>query len=148
MTVEAGRHTTWLLDAFLEAGSLLGYPLRDPNSLVGNTQLGFAPYLFTIKDGQRLTTADAYLRPALERRQNLNVALNAHVRKITFDGKDQRTAKGVQFTMNGGYSVIEVSWKFFLTYRVPQINMTEDFSPKALVLVTIRLSASSECQLI
>ena len=28
------------------------------------------------------------------------------------------------------------------------INMTEDFSPKALVLITITLSASSECQLI
>ena len=117
MTVEAGRHTTWLLDAFLEAGRLLGYPLRDPNSLLGNAQLGFAPYLFTIKDGQRLTTADAYLRPALERRENLNVALNAQVRKIIFDENDRRTAKGVQFSMNGGYSVIEVSFDTILIYR-------------------------------
>ena len=51
ITIENARHSTWLMDAFLEAGKYLGYPLRDPNGVEG--QLGFAPYLFKTNNGYR-----------------------------------------------------------------------------------------------
>ena len=108
MTVEPARHTTWLLEAFLKAGQLAGYSLHDPNSFeAGNgRQESFSPYLFNIKDGKRWTTADAYLRPAIAARGNLNVALNAHVRKLIFNS--QKKVTGVEFTQNSGYTIMEV----------------------------------------
>ena len=105
IAVEKARHSTWLLDAFLQAGEYLGYPLRDPNGVEG--QLGFAPYLFTINNGHRWTTADAYLRPALKVRQNLKVALNLHVRKILFDSQN-KTAIGVEVTKDSGHTIFHV----------------------------------------
>lgn len=108
ISVEPARHSTWLLEAFLAAGDFLGYPRRDPNGPEGQT--GFSPYLFTIKDGLRWTTADGYLRPAVRARENLNVALYSHARKIIFD--DHKRAVGVEFSQNGGYSVMQVSFIF------------------------------------
>ncbi len=108
MTVEPARHTTWLLEAFLKAGQLAGYSLHDPNSFeaANGRQESFSPYLFNIKDGKRWTTADAYLRPAIAARGNLNVALNAHVRKLIFNS--QKKVTGVEFTQNSGYTIMEV----------------------------------------
>ena len=103
MSVEKSRHTTWLLQAFLAAASTLGYPIRDPNGF--QDQSGFSPYLFNIQNGQRASTADAYLRPALKR-DNLDIVLNTHVRKILFD--DNKRAIGIEATQNHGYSVFEV----------------------------------------
>ena len=103
MNVEKGRHTTWLQEAFLEAGKLLGYRVFDPNGSQGQT--GFSPYLFTIKDGQRWTTSDGYLKPALQTRSNLHIALNSQVRKVLFQGKK---AVGVQLSQDSGGSVFQV----------------------------------------
>lgn len=98
LTVEPARHSTWLLEAFLKAGLFHGYSVHDPNG--GQGQTGFSPFLYTIKDGKRWTTADAYLRPAVRHRTNLNVALNAHVRHVVFD--DNNKAVGVLVSRNGG----------------------------------------------
>ena len=68
-------------------------------------QSGFSPYLFNIKNGQRASTADAYLRPALKR-DNLDVVLNTQVRKILFD--DNRRAIGIEATQNHGETIFEV----------------------------------------
>ena len=68
-------------------------------------QSGFSPYLFNIKNGQRASTADAYLRPALKR-DNLDVVLNTQVRKILFD--DNKRAIGIEATQNHGETIFEV----------------------------------------
>lgn len=106
------------LDAFLKAGTLFGYPLRDPNSLEG--QYGFSPYLFNIKNGQRLDTTDAYLRPAVNSRKNIHVALNAHVRKILFN--ENNKAVGVEFSQNSGSIVMEVKYGNFSEIVYPKTN--------------------------
>ena len=86
----------------------MGYEIYDPNGPGGQT--GFAPYLFTIKNGKRWTTADGYLRPAVRSRPNLHVALNTQVRKVLFDDKVQtKRATGVQVSQDGGHTVFDVS---------------------------------------
>ena len=86
---------------------VFGYP--NPSLFEGGNgrQESFSPYLFNIKDGKRWTTADAYLRPAIATRENLNVALNVHVRKLIFNSEKKVT--GVEFTQNSGYTIMEVS---------------------------------------
>ena len=104
LSVERGRHTTWLLDAFLKASESLGYKIRDANG--PDHQSGFSPYLFNIRNGKRASTADAYLRPALNR-DNVDIVLNTHVRKVLFDAN--KKAIGIQVSQNQGQSVFEVS---------------------------------------
>lgn len=108
LNVEKSRHSTHLLDAFLEAGQYLGYSVFNTGD--GHGQSGFSPYLFTIKDGYRWTTADAYLKPAVKSRSNLFVALNTQVRKVTFGitEQGQKFATGIQASQDSGHSVFQV----------------------------------------
>ncbi len=74
--------------------------VQDPND--PQAQIGFSQCLFTIKDGKRSCTADAYLRPAIKTRHNLHVALNSHVQHILFeDDKDKTKAVGVTLKYRG-----------------------------------------------
>ena len=50
-------------------------------SLFSETSHGFTHMQTTTKDGLRFSTAKAFLRPAL-RRKNLHILINAHVTKI------------------------------------------------------------------
>ncbi|CAG2109862.1 unnamed protein product, partial [Medioppia subpectinata] len=77
--------------AFLSAGAALGYPPGDPN---GPQQSRFALPQTTIRDGQRLSAAKAYLEP-LAGRKNLHVLTKSYVTRVLFDG-DKR-AVGVEF---------------------------------------------------
>ena len=77
--------------AFIEAGQKLGIPVNyDFN---GATQEGFGCYQFTRKDGERHSTAVAFLKPALTR-PNLTAVTYAHTTRILFDGK---RANGVEY---------------------------------------------------
>ncbi|KAK8730936.1 hypothetical protein OTU49_007710, partial [Cherax quadricarinatus] len=84
-----------ILHGFLAAGQQLGYHIIDPN---GPEMIGFSVPDMTIKDGWRWTTAEAYLKPAADRR-NLHVVLNAHVTQIMFD--QNKRAVGVRFDHKG-----------------------------------------------
>ena len=53
MVIEDSRHHSSLRSAFLSAGRWLGFDVNDQN---GYSQTGFAPYMFTIKGGQRWST--------------------------------------------------------------------------------------------
>ena len=55
MVIENPRHFSKLRSAFFEAGRWMGFDILDQN---GASQVGFAPYLFTINDGWRWTTAE------------------------------------------------------------------------------------------
>jgi choline dehydrogenase len=77
--------------AWLEAGRQAGYPnTRDVN---GYQQEGFGYFEMTVGAGRRCSTANAYLRPALER-TNLGVRTHALATRILFDG---RRAVGVRY---------------------------------------------------
>jgi choline dehydrogenase len=75
--------TNPLLLAWLEAGREAGYPLNEDHN--GATQEGFGVAERTVDRGRRMSTAVAYLHPAM-RRPNLEVITRAMGTKILFDG--------------------------------------------------------------
>ena len=68
-----------LYKAFLDAGSEAGYPVTD--DICGYRQEGFGVFDMSIDNGERNSTAKAYLDPARPR-QNLKVITDAQVQKI------------------------------------------------------------------
>ena len=84
-----------LYDAFIEAGREAGYAVSA--DLNGERQEAFGPLDMTVRDGVRSSTANAYLRPAMKRR-NLKVLTHALAMGIAFEG---RRAVGVHYRRNG-----------------------------------------------
>lgn len=66
--------------------------------LNGRTHTGFAIAQTTSRNGSRLSTARAFLRPARNRR-NLHIMLNSTVTRIIFD--ESKRAVAVEFVNNG-----------------------------------------------
>ncbi|MBM3607687.1 MAG: choline dehydrogenase [Alphaproteobacteria bacterium] len=85
-------------DAFVEAGQQAGFPAnRDFN---GEKQEGFGRYHFTIRDGERWSTARSFLDPA-RGRPNLTILTGAHLLRVIVEngrakGVEVKTASGVQ----------------------------------------------------
>jgi len=84
-----------LYRAFIEAGQEAGYMKTDDYN--GRQQEGFGPMHMTVKNGVRWSTANAYLKPALQR-PNLEVITGALSQRILLDDK---RASGVEFTRDG-----------------------------------------------
>ena len=85
-TLENPLHAAWL-----EAGRQAGYPATaDVN---GARQEGFGRLDMTVGGGRRSSAANAYLRPAM-RRRNLAVSTGALAMRVVFDG---RQAIGVEY---------------------------------------------------
>lgn len=82
-----------LSSAILEAGRELGYESRDVN---GERHTGFMIAQTTTRNGSRLSTAKAFLRPVLNERPNLHVLLNSTATKVLIDPSNKR-AYGVEF---------------------------------------------------
>jgi choline dehydrogenase len=84
-----------LCTTFLEACTRVGIaPTRDFN---GAQPEGAGLWQVTIKDGVRVSSADAYLRP-IRRRANLDVRLRAHVTRVLFSAS---RAVGVEYLRGG-----------------------------------------------
>ena len=83
-----------LVDAYAASGRAAGYKATPDYN--GAQQEGFGVWQMTSKDGRRASAADAYLRPALARK-NLTVETGAHTTKIVFEG---RRAAGVEYIKN------------------------------------------------
>ncbi|GFV94742.1 oxygen-dependent choline dehydrogenase [Trichonephila clavipes] len=90
LTVSKPKYDSELKAAVLEAANNMGYKLVDSN---GPTQKGFFDLQATMKDGQRCSSAKAYLVPN-ENRENFDIISGAFVKKIII--KD-RQAQGVIF---------------------------------------------------
>jgi len=84
-----------LYRAFIEAGQEAGYMKTDDYN--GRQQEGFGPMHMTVRNGVRWSTANAYLKPALQR-PNLKVITGALSQRILLDGK---RASGVEFIRDG-----------------------------------------------
>jgi len=80
-----------LCDAFIEGASRMGIP-RNPD-YNGESQAGVGYYQTWIKNGLRVSTARAFLRPAMKR-ANLEVRTRAQATAILFQGK---SAVGVSY---------------------------------------------------
>lgn len=85
-------------DAFVEAGKQAGFPVNwDFN---GEKQEGFGRYHFTIRDGERWSTARSFLDPARSR-PNLTILTGAHLLRVIIEkgratGVEVKTSSGVQ----------------------------------------------------
>jgi len=79
LTVRRGQATAPLYDALVAAGGEAGYPVTDDFN--EPEREGFGRYHFTIRDGQRWTTAQAFLKPAMDR-PNLTVRTGCHTTKL------------------------------------------------------------------
>ncbi|MDQ2705949.1 MAG: GMC family oxidoreductase, partial [Pseudomonadota bacterium] len=70
--------------AFIEAGAALGLPrIRGHNT---GEMVGVTPNSLTIRNGRRVTVAEAWLTPAVRARKNLTIQSGHLVRRLKFDG--------------------------------------------------------------
>ena len=81
--VSRGPRSNPLYHAFVEAGKQAGYQATDDYN--GEKQEGFGPMDATIHKGRRWSTANAYLKPALKRKNVTLIKGLAH--RILFQGK-------------------------------------------------------------
>jgi len=73
-----------LARAYIEAGAALGLP-RIPGHNTGQ-MIGVTPNSLMIRDGRRVTVADAWLTPDVRSRANLEIRKTTLVRTLTFEG--------------------------------------------------------------
>lgn len=93
LTVERFPWKPAIADDILAAAAERGYPISE--DLNGDQFTGFAVAQTTSKNGVRVSSASAYLRPVRHRR-NLHIALNTLATKIIIDHQSNK-AVGVQF---------------------------------------------------
>ncbi len=93
--VTRGPRDNPLFAAFVEAGAQAGYPLTDDYN--GHRQEGFGPMEQTVWKGRRWSGANAYLRPALARR-NCDLVRGLVTRVVLEQGR----AVGVEVLRRGG----------------------------------------------
>lgn len=118
--VTRGPRKNPLYHAFVQAGIEAGYPSTDDYN--GQQQEGFGPMEQTVYRGRRWSTANAYLRPALKRKNaRMQKAL---VRRVLFDGIK---AIGVEAEIGG--RTVEVKANREVILSASSIN-----SPKLLML--------------
>ena len=95
----------------------------------GRNQEGFGKYQVNIKNGQRFSAADAFLKPVLDR-PNLTVLTNTNVLKIITNNK---VAIGVKIKNKNGMYVIRCDSEIILsggTINSPQLLMLSGIGPK------------------
>ena len=92
LKVTRGRGENPLCGAFTEAAQEAGYP--PTSDMNGYQQEGFGPMDRTTGNGIRHSTAVAYLRPAM-RRRNLTVLTGANARRLILQDKQ---VQGLEFT--------------------------------------------------
>ena len=95
MHVKRGRRLNPLYQAFVDAGREAGYPVTPDYN--GYQQEGFGPMEMTVHNGFRWSAANAYLRPAL-RRRNVKLVTRAYVHRVILEGK---RATGVEYEVGG-----------------------------------------------
>jgi choline dehydrogenase len=98
-----------LYKAFVDAGTDAGYFATDDYN--GQQQEGFGAMHMTVKNGRRASTANAYLRPAMQR-PNLTVVTHALVHKVLIENK---TAIGIRFAHKNNVHEIKVNKEVILS---------------------------------
>lgn len=79
-----GEEVSPVAGAFIEAGAALGLPrIRGHNT---GAMVGVTPNSLTIRDGKRVTVADAWLTPDVRARKNLTILTGHLVRRLKLEG--------------------------------------------------------------
>ncbi|MCY0146185.1 choline dehydrogenase [Hoeflea sp. G2-23] len=125
--VQRGPAENPLFAAFIEAGRQAGYGVTDDYN--GSRQEGFGLMEQTIHKGQRWSTAEAYLKPALKRK---NVSLvRALARRVVI--KNQR-ATGVEIERGGTMETISAKREVIIAasaFNSPKLLMLSGIGPGA-----------------
>ena len=141
--VSTGACKNPLYRAFIDAGEQAGYPFtKDMN---GYQQEGLGPMDMTTHKGRRWSTAMAYLRPALQRK-NLTVRKHSVATKILFeDGERKPKAVGVEYQPQGRAQTVRARREVLLcggAINSPQLLMLSGVGdPDALAAHGIDLVA-------
>jgi choline dehydrogenase len=115
-----------LTAAWLQAVQQTGHAVERPNLPQPN---GFSQTMVTQRRGARWSAADAWLRPAL-RRKNLTLITNATVTRVIFNDKQ---AVGVEFDNNGVRQFVRARREVLLcagTVNSPQLLMLSGIGDK------------------
>ncbi|XP_055933901.1 L-sorbose 1-dehydrogenase-like [Argiope bruennichi] len=126
ITVENPKYNPEIRGPIYESAQELGYKVLDSNAA---QQTGFYDHQGSIRNGQRCSTAKAYLVPA-ENRTNLDIIGGAYVKKILFDGS---RAVGVQFDYGNSEYNVRVRQEVIMsagTTNTAQILMLSGIGPK------------------
>lgn len=105
---------------FLQAVTEAGYSVERANT---ERPQGFTETMVTQKRGARWSTADAYLRPALQRHRDLTVVTGAHVTRVVFDGN---RAVGVEYRIGDETKIMYTKREVILSagaINTPQLLM-------------------------
>ena len=94
LRIEKQRSPRSATAAFLRAAVQAGIPLADTNSALPD---GVSETMVTQQRGARVSTVDAYLKPA-QSRPNLRILTGAHATRVLFD---RRRAIGVEYRHEG-----------------------------------------------
>ena len=119
--VTRGRMENPLYKRFIEAGEEAGYAATEDYN--GERQEGFGAMEMTVWRGRRWSAANAYLKPALQRR-NLKLKAHAHVRRVIIE---RGRATGVEYETGGAARRVRARREVILA--ASSIN-----SPKLLML--------------
>lgn len=122
------RHASAMSKAFAEAGTALQIPLNPDFN--GKSQEGLGLYQVTQRNGQRCSTAVAYLGGA-KARKNLTVLTGTTVERVLFTG---RRATGVSLRRDGGGHVVHVRREVIVSggaINSPQLLMLSGIGPGA-----------------
>ncbi len=95
LTTRYSRFDDPISENFISAGVEAGFSFTQDFN--GAEPEGFSPWQSTIRDGRRCSTAVAYLRPALKRK-NVTLLVKAHTTRIVMNGT---TATGVEYILGG-----------------------------------------------
>ena len=127
MRVADSRSMHPLVDTMLEAARLAGHE-HNPD-FNGARQEGVGRFQLTQRDGLRWSTADAFLRPALER-PNLSVIPRAMATRIRFDGA---RATGIELSRDGRLDHLRAERELILSagaYHSPVLLMLSGIGPE------------------
>ncbi|SLN11929.1 Oxygen-dependent choline dehydrogenase [Roseovarius albus] len=125
--VTRGKRDNPLVKAFVEAGAQAGY--QTTGDYNGYQQEGFGPFDMTVKNGQRWSAANAYLKPALKR-PNCDLVRGLVHRVVMEEGR----AVGVEATVKGQQQVIKARAEVIVSassINSPKILMLSGIGPAA-----------------
>ncbi len=100
-----------LSSVFQQAAVELGQPVTADFNADDNPCLGIGPYHVTTEDGQRCSSADAFLRPFMGH-ANLSIERNAEVRLLLMSG---RRVTGVEYVRKGRFERVSATREVILS---------------------------------
>jgi choline dehydrogenase len=115
-----------LYRAFIEAGRQAGYGQTDDYN--GYRQEGFCRMDMSVRDGVRSSTANAYLKPALNR-VNLHLQMHALTTRVLLEGK---RAVGVEYRQQGKTFRVQARREVILcasAFNSPKLLMLSGIGP-------------------